>query len=86
MSADPMSTDNPESMLLNADGGESEPTTRTHEFFRTCRNVADPAVDVIAALAIMGLAFSQASEATIQVAAAAIASVALGKRYMGMKR
>lgn len=69
-----------------AGGASGLAETRTHRLLDTCGDLgtawSDPAVDVAAVVALAWVAQAPASEAVIQVVAGAIASVALGKRYI----
>jgi hypothetical protein len=49
---------------------------------RALARVGNYAVDIAGIAALGALAFSPASEATLQVLAGAIATIALGKRYL----
>lgn len=66
---------------------ETEHTTRTHRFIELCQTFAENALtDVIGIAGLVALAYSGVGDASLQILAGAIASVALGKRYIGGKK
>lgn len=68
--------------MSNAEQGESAARGRLASAIGALARVGDYAVDIAGIAALAALAFSPASEATLQILAGAIASVALGKRYL----
>lgn len=56
--------------------------SRLASAIRALARIGDYAVDIAGIAALGALAFSSASDATLQILAGAIASVALGKRYL----
>lgn len=70
-----------------AAGDDPPPATRTHAFLAAVRDVgvawSDPIVDVAAVLAIAAVVYFSPSEATMQIVAGSVSSIAIGKRYIG---
>lgn len=61
--------------------------TRTHRFIELCEHfLANAATDVVGILGLVALAFSGVGDASLQVLTGAIASIAIGKRYIEGKR
>jgi phosphate uptake regulator len=63
------------------DDGETA-GSRLASAIRSLARIGDYAVDIAGIAALAALGFSPASDATLQILAGAIASVALGKRYL----
>lgn len=78
-----MTAENPE----GAGGGEQATSggSRLAGAIRALGRVGDYAVDIAGIAGLVALAYSGVGDASLQILAGAIASVALGKRYLAKK-
>jgi hypothetical protein len=77
-----MSAETAETAESRPDESDATPRSRLGAAIRALSGIGDYAVDIAGITALAALGFSPASEATLQILAGAIASVALGKRYL----
>jgi len=61
--------------------------TRTHRFIQLCESfMSDAATDIVGIVGLVALAYSGVGDASLQILTGAIASIAIGKRYIGGKQ